>query len=83
MSRAMLIALAALLAGIPLAAWGLANGVWLAALAGLALVLGFVVTAFTAIARSQQSSHKITPAANSAWAMKDEPPAGGDDGKQP
>lgn len=82
MSARMGLALAALLAGIPLAAWGLAEGVWLAALAGLALVLGFVYTAMSAIARANRPQHKITPAANSAWAMKDEPPARGDE-KQP
>lgn len=82
MSRTMWIALAALIAGIPLAAWGLAKGVWLAALAGLAMVLGFVYVAMNAIARANQPQHKITPAQNSAWSMKDEPPAGGDE-KQP
>ena len=41
-----LAALACLLAGVPLLAWGLTHGAWLAIIAGLALELVFLYYAF-------------------------------------
>jgi hypothetical protein len=70
------IALLCLVAGIPVAAWGLANGMLLVGLAGLALVLVFVALVVQAIAGASKpmgAEAKIKPAANAAWSMKDEP----------
>ena len=70
------LAVLCLVAGIPLAAWGLANGMLLAGLAGLALVLVFWVLVFqwlSGASRPMGAEGKIRPAANAAWAMKDEP----------
>lgn len=69
------LALLGLVGGIPLAAWGLAKGVWLAAIVGLALVLAFVYVAMIAITKVNEPQRPITPAANSVWGMKDEPRA--------
>jgi len=64
-------AIAALVVGIPLAAWGLAKGSLLFGLLGLALVLVFVFLVSEAIAQANRPQHRITPAENSAWSMKD------------
>jgi len=70
------LALLCLLAGVPLAAWGLANGMLLVGLAGMALVLVFWVLLWQWIAgagKPMGAEGKIKPAANAAWSMKDEP----------
>ncbi len=70
------LAVACLLVGVPLAAWGLANGMLLVGFAGLALVLAFVALVMQWLAganRPMGAEEKITPAANPAWAMKDQP----------
>ncbi len=73
------LALLCLLAGVPLAAWGLANG-WLApGLAGIVLVLVFVALVVQWLAgagRPMGAEGKIKPAANAAWSMKDQPANG-------
>jgi len=75
------LAVLCLVAGIPLAAWGLANGMLLVGFAGLALVLVFWVLVWQWLAgagKPMGAEGAIKPAANPAWAMKDEParPAG-------
>jgi hypothetical protein len=70
------LALLCLLGGVPLAAWGLANGMLLVGLAGMALVLVFWVLLWQWIAgagKPMGAEGKIKPAANAAWSMKDEP----------
>jgi hypothetical protein len=70
------LAVLCLVAGVPLAAWGLANGMLLAGLAGLALVLVFWALVWQWLAgagRPMGAEGRIKPAANAAWAMKDEP----------
>ena len=70
------LALLCLLTGVPLAAWGFANGVLLLGLAGIALVLVFWVLVWQWIAgtgKPMGAEGEIKPAANAAWAMKDEP----------
>jgi len=70
------LAVLCLLAGVPLAAWGLANGWLLVGLAGLALVLAFVALAMQWLAgadRPPGTEKPIRPAADPAWAMKDQP----------
>jgi uncharacterized protein (DUF58 family) len=73
------LALLCLLAGVALASYGLAYGALLLALVGLALVLTFVYLAYAWIAGASRplgAENKITPAANAAWSMKDEPVRG-------
>ncbi len=70
------IAVAALLAGIPLAALGLTHGSLLMAVGGLALVLVFIYLAWAWIAGAGKplgGEGQIRPSANAAWNMKDEP----------
>jgi hypothetical protein len=70
------LALLALVGGVPLAAWGFANGALLLGLAGIALVLVFWVLVWQWIAGASKpmgAEGKIRPAANAAWSMKDEP----------
>jgi CBS-domain-containing membrane protein len=70
------LAVLCLVAGVPLAAYGLANGALLLALAGLALVLLFWGLVWHWIAGKARPEQPIKPAANAAWGMKDEPPPG-------
>ena len=70
------LALLCLVAGVPLAAWGLANGMLHVGLAGIGLVLAFWVLVWQWIAgasRPMGAETKIKPAANAAWSMKDQP----------
>jgi hypothetical protein len=73
------LALLCLVAGVALASYGLANGALLLALVGLALVITFVYFAYAWIAGASKpmgAETRITPAANAAWSMKDEPVGG-------
>lgn len=70
------LALLCLLAGVALASYGLAYGALLLALAGLALVMTFVYFAYAWVAgasRPMGAQARITPAADAAWSMKDQP----------
>lgn len=70
------LALLCLVAGIALAAWGFANGALLLGLVGIALVLVFWFLVWQWIAgasRPMGAEAQIKPAANAAWAMKDQP----------
>jgi len=70
------LALLCLLAGVALASYGLAYGALLLALAGLALVMTFVCFAYAWVAgasRPMGAQARITPAADAAWSMKDQP----------
>ncbi len=70
------LALLCLVAGVPLAAWGLANGMLHVGLAGIGLVLAFWVLVWQWIAgasRPMGAESNIKPAANAAWTMKDQP----------
>ncbi len=70
------LALLCLVAGVAIASYGLANGALLLALVGLALVITFVYFAYAWIAGASKpmgAETKITPAANAAWSMKDQP----------
>jgi hypothetical protein len=71
------LAVPCLVAGVPLAAYGLASGALLLALAGLALVLTSVALVGQWIAGRNKPQQPIKPAANAAWNMKDEPPPDG------
>jgi hypothetical protein len=78
------LAVLCLVAGVPLAAWGLANGLLLVGLGGLALVFVFVALVLQAIAgasRPMGAEGRIKPAANAAWSMKDQPARQGDANK--
>ncbi len=78
------LALACLVVGVPLAAWGLANGLLLVGLGGIAMVLVFVALVWQWIAgadRPMGAEGRITPAANPAWSMKDEPVSPGEQRK--
>jgi hypothetical protein len=67
------LAAACLIAGIPLAAYGLAGGGALLAVVGLGLVAVFWFLAWQWIARASKPSTPIKPAANAAWSMRDQP----------
>ena len=78
------LALLCLVAGVPLAAWGLANGMLAVGLAGIALVLVFWALVWQWIAGAGKplgAEGKIKPAADAAWAMKDRPVNQNDQGK--
>jgi hypothetical protein len=62
-----------LIAGIPLAAYGLAEGYGLLAAVGLALLLAFWFLAWQWLTRASKPSTPIKPAANAAWNMRDQP----------
>ena len=64
-------AIACLVVGAPLAAWGLANGSLLIGLAGLALVLVFVFLVVEAMNQAAKPKHEIPKSANPAWNMKE------------
>jgi hypothetical protein len=61
-----------LIAGIPLAAYGLSGGGAFVSLTGLALVLAFWYFAWQWIAKSGKAQVTIKPAANAAWGMRDQ-----------
>ena len=70
------LALLCLVAGVPLAAWGLANGMLVVGLAGIALVFVFLALVMQWMAgagKPMGAEGKIKPAANAAWSMKDQP----------
>lgn len=70
------LALLCLVTGVPLAAWGFANGALLPGFAGIALVLVFWFLVWQWIAGASKpmgAEAKIKPAANAAWSMKDQP----------
>jgi uncharacterized membrane protein YkgB len=68
------IAVLCLVAGVPIAAYGLAGGGLLLALVGLALVLSFVFLVIEAfVVRAKADAPQIKPAANAAWNLKDQP----------
>lgn len=70
------LAVSCLVAGVPLAAYGLASGALLLAAAGLALVLAAIALVGQWIAAGNKPQQPIEPAADAAWHMKDEPPPG-------
>ena len=70
------LALLCLVTGVPLAAWGLANGMLLVGLAGIALVFVFLALVMQWMAgagKPMGAEGQIKPAANAAWSMKDQP----------
>jgi hypothetical protein len=78
------LALLCLVAGVPLAAWGLANGTLLVGLGGIALVLAFLALVSQSIAGASKpmgAEGTIRPAADAAWSMKDQPVKQGDTNK--
>jgi len=81
MSARVLIAVVCLVAGVMLAAWALASGHLLLALAGFALIFVFLYLAMEAMSKAGKPKDGIRPAANAAWSMKDEPPGGKQDGE--
>jgi hypothetical protein len=75
MNARTLVTIACLLVGIGLAAWSLANGQLLLAIAGFALLFTFLYLVMEAANKAGKPKHEIKRAANSAWSMKDEPSA--------
>jgi hypothetical protein len=82
MSPRVLLAVACLVAGVPLAAWSLASGHLLLAVAGFALIFVFLYLVMEAMSKAGKPKDGIKPAANAAWSMKDQP-AGGDRSGEP
>jgi membrane protein implicated in regulation of membrane protease activity len=74
MSPRVWMALACLVLGVPVAAWGLANGSLLVGLAGLALVLVFVYLIAEAMQQAAKPKHEIPKSASPAWDMKNKAP---------
>jgi hypothetical protein len=71
------LAAACLVTGVVTAAYGLSQGLWLLAFAGLALVLVFwylVWQWLVGASKPMGAEGKIKPAANAAWNLKDQPP---------
>jgi len=68
------LAVVCLIAGIPLAAYGLSGGGALFAVVGLALVLVFWFLAWQWITRASKPTTPIKPAADTAWSMRDQAP---------
>jgi uncharacterized membrane protein len=68
------LAVASLVGGILLAAWALASGQLLLALAGFALVFVFLYLAMEAMGKVGEPKKPIKPAANPAWSMKGDSP---------
>jgi hypothetical protein len=64
------IAIACLVIGVPVAAWGLANGSLLLGLVGLAFVLVFVFLVIEAMNQAAKPKHEIPKSATPAWDMK-------------
>ena len=62
-----------LVAGVPIAAVGLARGNLFMALAGLVLLLVFIYLVIQAIVKAGKPDMPIKPAADAAWSMKDQP----------
>jgi hypothetical protein len=67
------LAVACLLGGIPMAAYGLSGGGALWSVIGLALLLAFWGFAWQWISRAGKPSTPIKPAENAAWNMRDQP----------
>jgi hypothetical protein len=63
-----------LIAGIPLAAYGLAYGGALFAIIGLALVLAFWFLAWQWISGAGKPTTPIKPSADAAWNLRDQAP---------
>ena len=74
MNPRVLVAIACLVVGVPVAAWGLANGSLLIGMFGLALVLAFIFLVVEAMNQATKPKHEIPKSANPAWSMKDQPP---------
>jgi hypothetical protein len=81
MSLRVVVAVVCLVAGVMLAAWSLASGHLLLALAGFALIFVFLYLAMEAMSKAGKPKDGIRPAANAAWSMKDEPPGGQKNGE--
>ena len=77
MSGRAIAAVACLVAGVGLAAWSLANGLLLLAIAGFALIFGFIYLVIEAMNKAAKPTHEFKRAATPAWSMKDESPQGG------
>jgi hypothetical protein len=80
-------AIACLVVGVPLAAWGWTHGVLLAGIGGTVLILVFWFLVWQWIAGANKpmgSETVIKPSANAAWGMKDQPaePSQRADGKE-
>lgn len=76
MTRNVWIAILCLLAGLPLAAWGLASGALLFGLLGLALVLVFVYLVVEALNQAANPKRDIPKSPDAAWNLKDQPAPG-------
>ncbi len=75
MSGRVWIAIACLVIGVPVAAWGLANGSLMLALVGLAFVLVFVFLVIEAMNRAAKPRYEIPKSDNPAWSMKGDAPS--------
>ena len=72
-----------LVAGVPIAAVGLARGNLFMALAGLVLLLVFIYLVIQAMVGATKRDTPIKPAADAAWSLKDQPVERGAPGELP
>jgi hypothetical protein len=70
------VAIACLVVGVPVAAWGLASGSLLIGFIGLALVLVFIFLVVEAMNQAARPRHEIVKSDNPAWNMKEPPSTG-------
>ena len=73
-------AVGCLVIGILLAAWSLANGQLLLAIAGFALIFTFLFLAIEALNKAAKPTHEIKRSKDAVWQMKDASEKG-DEGK--
>jgi len=66
-------AIACLVVGVPVAAWGLANGSLLIGFLGLAIVLVFIYLVAEAINQASHPKLEIPKSDNPAWGMREHP----------
>jgi hypothetical protein len=64
-------AIACLVIGVPVAAWGLANGSMLIGILGLALVLAFVYLVVEAMNQAARPKGEIPKSDKPAWDMRE------------
>jgi hypothetical protein len=83
MNARVLAALACLVVGAPVAAWGLAEGRLFIGLLGLALVLVFIYLVAEVVQQAGKPKHEIPKSPNPAWDLKDRPPGDKRDGEAP
>jgi hypothetical protein len=77
------LAIACLVVGVVLAAYSLSQRQLLPALAGFALIFTFIYLLSEAMTKAAKPTHKIIPADDAAWNLKDTPNSDRPPGSEP